>query len=218
MSGSERHMLNINIGNKQIGILGFDTQTEQFSLEYTPDWIATGFPLSPQLNFDHKITSLQISTFLKNLLPENIGLDYLIEHLAVSKNNTFALIKAIGLDTSGAVTFSPPDIPLPTTTLRKVTTEELKKRLQNPDIFPLEVWDNKPRLSVAGVQSKLNLFMFGDVCGFGEGQLSSTHIVKFEKNHHHHLVLNEYICMKLAKLLGFSVAEVSIMNIGTYRA
>lgn len=218
MNGSNQHTLNICLGEKVIGTLGYHSETEQFSLVYTPEWRAQGFALSPRLPLDGDISSTQISIFLSNLLPENRGLDYLIEYLAVSRTNVFSLIKAIGLDTTGAVTFVLPDTELPPTQFRQISTAELKKRLDTPDVFPLEVWDNKPRLSVAGVQAKLNVFMHNDEYGFGEGQLASTHIIKFEKNPQQHLVLNEYISMRLAKRLGFDVATVSMMPIDTHRA
>lgn len=218
MNGSNRHTLNICLGGQVIGTLGYDAETEQFSLVYSATWQADGFALSPQLPLHGTISSTQIAIFLSNLLPENIGLDYLIDYLAVSKNNTFALIKAIGLDTAGAVTFISPNSELPTTHFRKILPTELQKRLETPDIFPLEIWDNKPRLSVAGVQAKLNVFMHQGEYGFGEGQLASTHIIKFEKKPEQHVVLNEYLSMRLAQHLGFSVAEVRMMPIHSHRA
>lgn len=197
--GSKPQMLNVCLGEQIIATLDYDADNEKFSLDYAPEWQQQGFALSPQLPLDADISSFQIEIFLKNLLPENIGLDYLIDYLAVSKDNTFALIQAIGHDTTGAVTFVLPDSKPPPTRFRKITSAELKKRLDAPDIFPLEVWDNQPRLSVAGVQAKLNVFMHNGDYGFGEGQLASTHILKFEKNPQQHLVLNEYLSMRLAK-------------------
>lgn len=57
----------------------------------------------------------------------------------------------------------------------------------------------KPRLSVAAVQDKINVVLNEESrLGFGEGNLCSTHIIKFEKKKLAHLVLNEYITMPLA--------------------
>lgn len=218
MSGSNLHTLTIFLADQIIGTLNFDTHTEQFSLTYHKAWQENGFPLSPQLPLQGNISSAQIAIFLQNLLPENIGLDYLIEYLAVSKNNLFALTKAIGFDTASAVSFLPPNGDFPETNFRQITESELKQRLDTPDTHPLEIWDDKPRLSVAGVQSKLNLFIHEGKYGFGEGRLASTHIVKFEKSHHKHLIINEYVTMKLAKQLNFNVAEVSLIKIDHYRA
>lgn len=223
MNGSNFHQLEMRLRDRLIGDLIYDSDNETFSIKYTEDWQEVGFALSPKLPLDNSANSSQIRAFLVNLLPENQGLDYLIEYLSVSRANTFSLIKGIGLDTSGAVSFSLPNTAAPTTKFIKITEEDLLKRLNNPDIWPLEVWENKPRLSVAGVQSKLNLFIQNGQYGFGEGALSSTHIIKFEKNIHQHLVLNEFLTMRLAKALSvdgeiFSVANVELIKIGAHRA
>ena len=111
-----------------------------------------------------------------------------------------------GGDVSGAVTFTLPAEPDVPTRFRPITPEELLLRLEQPEIWPLEVWDGRPRLSVAGVQAKLNLLRLEGALGFGEGELCSTHLLKFE--HHPHLVINEFVTMGLAALLGMPVARV----------
>ncbi len=76
------------------------------------------------------------------------------------------------------------------------------------------MWDGKIRLSLSGVQDKLPLVVLNDnKYGIGEGKIASTHILKFEKKDDIHLVLNEYFCMKLAKLCGLNVAEVEIRKV-----
>ena len=83
---------------------------------------------------------------------------------------------------------------------RVVETNELIDRLDNREFTSLIVWDGKPRLSVAGVQEKINVLVRenGEL-GFGEGALCSTHILKFERNKNINLVLNEFTTMRLAK-------------------
>jgi serine/threonine-protein kinase HipA len=218
MTGSDNHTLQMWLGETHIGDLTYNSTTETFAICYTDFWQREGFALSPELPLDGSATSLQVTAFLSNLLPENQGLDYLIDYLAVSRGNTFALIKGIGLDTSGAVTFIPPDTIKPETNFIRISEAELLKRLDHPDVWPLEIWENRPRLSVAGVQSKLNLFMVNDEYGFGEGDLCSTHIIKFEQQSHQHLVINEFITMHLARAIGFHTAEVSLMRVGPHRA
>lgn len=212
MSGSEHHQLELRLGNRLIGHLGYDSDRDVFQLGYTPEWQAQGFPLSPPLALDGSASSAQIRAYLGNLLPENRGLDHLIEALCVSRSNLFALIHGIGGDASGAVTFTLPAEPDLSTRFRPITPEELLLRLDQPEIWPLEVWDGRPRLSVAGVQAKLNVLRLGGALGLGEGELCSTHILKFE--HHHHLVINEFVTMRLAALLGMPVARVELHTVG----
>lgn len=82
----------------------------------------------------------------------------------------------------------------------------------------MEVWDDKPRLSVAGVQSKINVLQLNGEFGFGSGDLCSTHIIKFEKSTQQHLVINEFVTMKLAQLIGLSTANVELHYFDQYPA
>lgn len=212
MSGSKHHRLELRLGNRLIGHLEYDSTQDTFGLGYLPEWQTRGFPLSPPLTLDGSASSAQIRAYLGNLLPENRGLDHLIEALSVSRSNLFALIHGIGRDVSGAVTFTLPteqDVP---TLFRPITPEELLLRLDQPETWPLEIWDGRPRLSVAGVQAKLNVLRREGSLGFGEGELCSTHLLKFE--HHPHLVINEFVTMRLAALLGMSVAQVELHTVG----
>ncbi|MFC3122546.1 HipA domain-containing protein [Agaribacter flavus] len=100
-----------------------------------------------------------------------------------------------------------------------IEPDELTKRLACKEDIGLLTWDDKPRLSVAGVQDKLNVFINerGQI-GFGDGALCSTHILKFEKHNCPNLVLNEYFCMKLSKAVGLPTAEVQFTRFKEYPA
>ena len=50
--------------------------------------------------------------------------------------------------------------------------------------------------------------------GFGEGELASTHILKFGTARALHLVINEYVCMQLARIMKLPVADVSLVRFG----
>jgi serine/threonine-protein kinase HipA len=213
---SSKLTLEMYLGDLMIGELSFDAATETFAVHYTNKWQQSGFPISPMIPLNGTGSSHQIAMFLVNLLPENKGLDYLVESLGVSRGNTFALIRGIGLDTAGAITFIPKGALFPETQLRPITDDEVIKRIEDPEMWPMEIWDGKPRLSVAGVQPKLNLFHNGEAFGFADGTLASTHIVKFEK--HRHLVINEFLTMRLAKAIAMNVANVDIVHFGRYKA
>lgn len=69
------------------------------------------------------------------------------------------------------------------------------------------------------MQDKLNVYISPDgQIGFGDGTLSSTHILKFEKANLPHLVLNEFICMQLAKLSGLPTAETEFKRFEQFPA
>jgi hypothetical protein len=84
------------------------------------------------------------------------------------------------------------------------------------DAIPLAVWDGKVRMSIAGVQDKLMVYLDrsldeGGRMFLAEPPLASTHILKPEPGRTvtTHLVVNEHFCMSLAKRMGLPVAEVS---------
>jgi serine/threonine-protein kinase HipA len=127
------------------------------------------------------------------------------------------LIAVLGCETTGALTFritGENHDPVPTT-FRVVTPEELQSRICSRKQISIANWDGKPRLSVAGVQDKLPLLIKSNgEMGFGEGDLASTHILKFGRNPDMHMVVNEYICMELAHRIKLPVAEVMLKRFG----
>jgi serine/threonine-protein kinase HipA len=217
MTGYE-HRLQICVGEQPIGFLQSDAQG-QLTLEYTAAWQASGFAISPHLLLTPAANHPTIHRFLRNLLPEGQGFDILLENQQLSRANTFGIIRALGADTPGALQFLPEPATSTPTSLRHIAPAELQERLDNLATRNLIVWDGKPRLSVAGVQHKINVL--ADTQGelaFGEGSLCSTHILKFEPANQNHVVLNEYLLMQLAKGIGLNVAEVKLRRFGQHRA
>lgn len=62
---------------------------EQLYWIYSPDWLKSGYAVSPNLPLIDEIPSLNVSRFLKNLLPEGKALEELVANYHLSKNNTF---------------------------------------------------------------------------------------------------------------------------------
>src|SRR3546814_971836 len=124
----------------------------------------------------HKdIPTSNVQRFLRNLLPEGNPLEVLVNIFHLSKYNTFGLIQALGLDTPGSLVILPSNQAIPNqANFRLITDEELEQRLNDRDPYGLIVWDGKPRLSVAGVQDKINVVLNNrGQLGFGEGSLCS---------------------------------------------
>lgn len=205
------HILNIFFNDIFVGILKYDDENEQFNLEYDDTWVQSGFPISPKLDFYNNFTSKDIKNYIENLLPEGEGLDSFVKFVHLSKNNKYGLLKAIGNETSGALSFIIGKTTDIKTSFREISYEELSERIKNKDDIPIFIWDEKPRLSVAGVQAKLPICKIGDKYGLGEGKLCSTHILKFE-NGNHNLVLNEYLSLKLAGIAGLDIPNIEIVE------
>ncbi|MFC3909194.1 HipA domain-containing protein [Legionella dresdenensis] len=211
-------VLAVVLGEKLIAYLSLEG--EYLIWKYTADWQKEGFAVSPHLPLSDNIPAITTTRFLRNLLPEGYAFDELLQNLHVSRNNTFALIRALGLDIPGALIFKQPETQIPEQgTFRLLTEKELIERLDERDIRSLVIWDGKPRLSVAGIQDKINLMITSQgQLGFGEGALCSTHILKFERQKQSHLVVNEYLTMRLAKQCGLNVANAALQQYGNHHA
>lgn len=187
---------------------------------YTEAWKKDGYAVSPHLPLQDDIPLSNVQRFLRNLLPEGNAFEELVRCFHLSKYNTFGLIRSLGLDTPGALVVVMSNQHLPHVPhFRLIDDNELEQRLTHRDEFGLIIWDGKPRLSVAGVQDKINVVVNEQgQLGFGEGSLCSTHILKFEKIKYTHLVLNEYFSMRLAKHCGLNIAHVRLTRFGQHPA
>ena len=211
----------VMIGNQSVGIIQTDRETA--TLTYDDDWKIVGFPLSPSLPLDGSAESGAVFAFVENMLPEGDALEQLVLLSQIPRRDVLGLAMALSVrnDLPGAVRLidggSQPSAMKDA--FRPITETEILERLKSPDILPLTVWDGTPRLSVAGVQTKLNVLKIGDVYGLAEGEnLASDRLLKFEKLSMKHLVLNEYLTMLLAAGLGHPVAEVRLLRLGDFRA
>lgn len=222
MASTDAYQLSVNYGDDVIGSLALDKSTNLLKLNYTPEWQRSGFAISPHLPLSNQHSPEVAYNYLDNALPEGAARRLLAESLGVSEANVYPQVRALGNDLAGAVVFKPThetalDESKPI--FRVLEEDELIARLDTKEDFGLLTWDDKPRLSVAGVQDKLNVFIDDTgTIGFGDGSLCSTHILKFERKNCPNLVLNEYFCMKLAEAVGLPVAEVDFKRFGPHPA
>lgn len=219
------HALNLWADGHKVATLGYEALNDRWLLDYDADWVAApgAFPLSPALPFHPSADGYAVGAvkrFVENLLPEGRALDIAATTYRVSKSNIYALISALGTETTGAFRFWPSDEVPPVIAAkppREVTREELDQRIAERDQIPLAVWDGKVRMSIAGVQDKLMVYLDRPLGDGGrlflvEPPLASTHILKPDPARQvtPHLVVNEHFCMSLARRMKLPVAEVGI--------
>lgn len=222
-----QHQLSLWANGQKVATISYVAKEDLWSLEYAPSWITepNAFPLSPILSFVPPRGGYApgaIKRFVENLLPEGRALDISATTYSVSKNNIFALINALGIETAGAFQFSttePRTDPSNTGSLRQISLAELNERLNQREHIPFVVWDGKVRMSIAGYQDKLTVYLDKPINQGGRiylpsPPLASTHILKPESIQAGmpQLVANEHYCMKLAQRMGFPVADVSILR------
>jgi serine/threonine-protein kinase HipA len=217
-------MSNVSLGvfdsDAQVGVIGFESRDELFSIRYVNSWRErkTSYSISPHILMNGPdAASSTVRRFLENLLPEGRALDIVSSTLQVSKNNLYGLIRELGQETSGALSFSGEErSEARSTTRREISEAELKQRIDERSQVPFAVWDGRVRMSMAGYQDKLSVYLDADGRMFlVEGQLASTHILKPQPTDDRlpMLVANEHYCMSLARRMGLSAATVSIMRV-----
>lgn len=158
--------------------------------------------------------SAACEAYFGGLLPESDEARKLIaRRYGANPNNSFTMLQAIGHDCAGAVSLHPPDDPvIPAQTLplvgRPISESELAGHLRDLPKKPLFLGIEGLRLSLAGVQNKAALCMI-------EGQLAiplcgtpTTHILKPSVSGYEDIVLNEYLCLTLARLVNLKVPAV----------
>lgn len=224
MNSENEYALDLFVGTACVARLQFHPETDTFSLAYSPTWVADrrGYALSPHLPLDGQASSSSIRRFLENLLPEGRALDVASVHSNIQKNNIFGLVRYLGKETTGAVTFLPanqtPQALEPQ--FREIGHPELQERIERRNEMPFTVWDGRVRMSIAGFQDKLMVNRVGDRLFLVDGSLSSTHILKPEplSTALPCMVANEHFCMKLASRMSVRrygqdhVAEVDILR------
>lgn len=221
------HELTLWADEQKVATLSCAPVDDAWALHYAPEWLARedAFPLSPPLPLvppPQGYAAGAVKRFVENLLPEGRSLDISATAYGVSKSNVFGLIAVLGDETAGAFRFEWAQAgpqQHAATPLREVTRHELNARLDTRDTVPLVLWDGKVRMSIAGYQDKLLVYLDQPLAQGGrmylvEAPLASTHILKPEPDRSSmpHLVVNEHYCMCLAQRMGLPVAEVGILR------
>lgn len=189
----------------------------QMTFTYLPAWLInpSSTPLSHSLPLQPETFSQkECQGFFGGLLPEEKNRELIARNLGISKENDFSMLNKIGGECAGAVTFMPQGTQLPTENFqsRILTESDLAKILRELPQRPLMAGEAGVRLSLAGAQNKLPVIIDGDTISLPLGNAPSTHIIKPAIPEYEGIVYNEALCMKLAKEIGLSVANVEIGN------
>ncbi len=219
------HSLLVAAHADPVGHISFDASQDRYTFAYTQDWAGRedAFPLSPHIPLAGDAPRVGVvHRFLANLLPEGRALDVASVMYQMSKDNTYGLIRMLGKEPVGALSFLAQDEQQDDAERalaaelepirREISGEELSARIRERDFVPFPVWDGKVRLSVAGYQDKLQVLVENGRLFLVEGSLSSTHILKPETRNPNtpFMVANEYYCMTFAARMGLPVAPVAL--------
>ena len=161
--GLKMNSLEVFLDDIFVGVLS--VEDEKYIISYDRDY--DNFAISSHILPHKKSASKTVKNFLENSLPEGRALEDLLNFTKASKNNIFALIKAVGGESSGALRFG--KIDKDREVFREITKKELSSRIDNIQSQPITIWDKKVRFSLAGVQDKLAVIFKGDKFGLADG-------------------------------------------------
>jgi serine/threonine-protein kinase HipA len=225
----------LNLGAVSVGEDG------ALSFDYTQRWLETGgaFALSLTMPLgDGPFGSDIISPWLANLLPEERQLAVLTRAFGLDRADSLALLKAIGGDTAGALSFSLPSEAskwayTPLTEFYRIDEPQaaLERHFEDLRSRPLLAGEDGVRLSLAGGQEKsalalldpsgvpvLRLPQDGDVLAIPRHGAPSTLILKPDNPNLPGIVENETYCLRLAQALGIDTAKATILPAGRRKA
>jgi serine/threonine-protein kinase HipA len=218
--------LEVYAGASLMAHIGHDPLDDAWTLAYAPAWRddPAGYPLSPPLPLmppERGYDSRAIKRFIEHLLPEGHALDVAVAANGLAAANVFGLIRALGAETAGVLRFCDPDhgVAAAEHAMRAIPLDELNARIGDR-ASPFTVWDGKVRMSIAGVQDKLLVYLDAPLERGGElflvegPDLASTHILKPDPGEPRtpHLAVNEHFCMTLARRIGLPVADVQLLR------
>ena len=155
--------------------------------------------------------------FFENLLPEEWQREAAARALGISSGNPFRLLKALGGDTAGALTFRPDDQALSigsiANTPAPLDNAELAALFDRIAQRPMLAGEG-PRYSLAGAQSKLPVVLIDNRMALASPGEATTYIIKPEPERFPGLAANEAFCLTLAKSIGLNAAEAEWRSIG----
>ena len=149
--------------------------------------------------------------YVANLLPEGDWRGMLCRRLALPPGDDFGLLRQLGHDCAGAITFDDPSLEHTGDTYTPLPEPELRRWLKDPLLRPSPAEAPGLRRALAGAQDKLILHLAEGEAYLCERGAPSTVIVKPDIvggfNGVQLTALNELFCMQLAGAVGLSVPK-----------
>ena len=215
MAGTEQ--LAVFWGDDRVGIL---SRTDgQLAFRYEQRWLDNSSSLPMSLSLPLRETAFsdpEARKWFGNLLPEGDFLNAIARRLGRSSGDVFGLLVDLGGECAGAISLLSPDL-IP-------SHDGLYQRLSESELFALVAGDLPPlllpetgvRLSLAGAQNKLPVYVDATGIHKATGGLATTHILKPPIRAAMalpHTVENEAFCMQLAERLGLVVPKAEVHEV-----
>jgi len=207
--------LQVYLGDRHIGTL---SQSQgRLSFQYEQGWLSApqSHPLSLSLPLRQQpFDDQQTRIYFGNLLPEGDVLQTVARRLGRSSADIFGLLVDLGGECAGAVSLLPPEqTPTNAGQYQLFSEEELFRLVSENSSTPLLAGETGIRLSLAGAQNKVPVYVDERGIYKAVGTFATTHILKPPIRAAiplPHTVINEAFCMNLAGRLGLNVPRSEI--------
>jgi serine/threonine-protein kinase HipA len=164
-----------------VGLLSSD-KLQRFSFQYDPEWLARRNvqPLSLSLPLREGVYSDEKARpFFTSLLPESTVRESVARKLGISPRNEFVLLEALGGECAGAITLLPQGVaPAKQSGYRALSSEQFRKIIRELPQKPFLAGEEDIRLSLAGAQNKLPVYLERQQVFLPRGSSPSSHIIK----------------------------------------
>ncbi len=209
--------LDVHLNGRRIGRLS--REEGRLGFRYARDWLEDprSHPLSLALPLrSTPFTDFATRTWFGNLLPEGDLLNAVARRLGRSTGDVFGLLADLGGECAGAVSLLPPGMtPLATGSYERIGETKMIDLIAGDPPLSLLAGEKGVRLSLAGAQNKIPVYV--DDCGIhvATGNLATTNILKPAIRAAiplPHTVENEAFCMQLAGRLGLKVPEAAVRS------
>ncbi|MCE4558076.1 type II toxin-antitoxin system HipA family toxin [Roseateles cellulosilyticus] len=149
----------------------------------------------------------KLPTFFSNLLPEGVNRERLAQQRGVTVEDELELLAAAGHDLTGGVEVVPAD-DVPKDVQQLHATKNLEPIEPGTVAAPI---DNG--FSIDGIQTKFSMVHDGRRYVIRHGTAAGDFIAKLPSPRFKDLVLNEGICMRMAKAVGVNTANAEVRPI-----
>jgi len=190
---------------------------DRFGFTYDTGWLAAkdSFAISRCLPLREPAHEDEAAhSFFANLLPEGDLRVAVCRRLGISIDNDYALLARIGGECAGALSIrAESDLPEDEEPeYVELTKRRLDTLLRGESVVPLLAGGATTRLSLAGAQDKLPVFLHDDRLHIPVHAEPTTHILKLPSRRFSHLCANEAFMNRAAAALGLEVARTVLVT------
>ncbi|HEX4045728.1 MAG TPA: type II toxin-antitoxin system HipA family toxin [Gammaproteobacteria bacterium] len=206
--------LDVYFHEKMVGQLVQDNHGDM-NFTYLSHWLADPDAISISCSLPLQKETFKrknCQAFFGGILPEENQRKLIAKNLGISATNDFSMLEKIGGECAGALSFIPAGEKLnpKDNHYHELTTVSLPNMLRELPSRPLLAGEQGVRLSLAGVQDKLAVYVKGEKIFIPLNNAPSTHILKPDFNSYDGVIFNEAFCLQLAKTIGLKVVEAEI--------